>query len=84
MVANFLSRNSLFRMIAIETLREEAARLPLKERAAFAAYVLQTLPPPDYGVSDEVVAKRLEALKSGAVQGLTTEQLFSAVTRLVD
>lgn len=70
--------------MAIETLREEAARLPLKDRAAFAAYMLQALPPPDYGVSDEVVAERLEALKSGTVQGLSTEQLFSAVTRLVD
>jgi hypothetical protein len=33
-------------MIAIETLREAVARLSLKDRAAFAAYVLQTLPPP--------------------------------------
>ena len=71
-------------MIAIETLREEAARLPLKDRAAFAAYMLQTLPPPDCQVTDEEVAQRLHELKSGAVQGLTTEQLFSEVSRLTD
>ncbi len=69
-------------MIAIETLREEAARLPLEDRAAFAAYVLQTLPPPDFQVTDEEVAERLDELKSGKVQGLTTEQLFSEVARL--
>ncbi len=69
-------------MIAIETLREEAARLSLKDRAAFAAYVLQTLPPPDFQVTDEEVAERLDELKSGKVQGLTTEQLFSEVARL--
>lgn len=69
-------------MIAIETLREEAARLSLKDRAAFAAYVLQTLPPPDFQVTDEEVAERLDELKSGKVQGLTTEQLFSETDRL--
>ena len=69
-------------MIAIETLREEAARLPLEERAAFAAYVLQTLPPPDYRVSDEEVSERRDELKSGAVEGLTSGQLFSEVSRL--
>ncbi len=71
-------------MIAIETLREEAARLSLKDRAAFAAYVLQTLPPPDFQVTDEEVAGRLHELDSGKVQGLTTEQLFSEVARLAD
>jgi len=71
-------------MIAIEILREGAARLPLKDRAAFAAYVLQTLPPPDFQVTDDDVAQRLRELKSGAVQGLTTEQLFSEVDRLAD
>ncbi len=56
--------------------------LPLKDRAAFAAYMLQTLPPPDSQVTDEDVARRLRELKSGSVQGLTTEQLFSEVDRL--
>lgn len=69
-------------MIAIETLREEAARLPLKDRAAFAAYVLQTLPSPDFEVTDEEVARRFQELRSGAVDGLTTEQLFAEATRL--
>ena len=68
-------------MIAIETLKEEVSKLPLKERAAFAEFVWGTLPSPDYEVSDEEVERRLEEMRSGAEPGLTTEELFAEVRR---
>jgi hypothetical protein len=68
-------------VIAIETLREEVRRLPLEEREEFAAFVLDTLPPPDEGVSDEEVARRLEEMRSGADPGFTTEELFAEIHR---
>jgi hypothetical protein len=66
-------------VIAIETLREEASRLPLEDRAAFAAFVLQTLPAPVYSVSDSEVVRRLEDLRSGNVEGVTTAEIFQQV-----
>lgn len=68
-------------MIAIETLREEVRKLPLEERTAFAAFVLDTLPPPEDGVSDEEVAQRLEEMRSGADPGFTTKELFAEIHR---
>ena len=68
-------------MNEIEELRESALKLAPKDRAAFAAWVLATLPPPDHRVSDEDAAKRLEELRSGAVKGLTTKQLTEEIER---
>ena len=47
-----------------------------------AAFALKTLPPPDYEVSDEDVTRRLDELKSGKVEGLSHEQLWSKVDQL--
>jgi len=66
-------------VIAIETLRDEASRLPLEERAAFASFVLQTLPCPDHRVSDAEVAQRLLDLQTGKEPGLSTDQLFEEI-----
>lgn len=66
-------------MIAIETLRDEVMKLPLEERAAFAAFVLDTLPPADYSVPDEEVARRWEEMDAGAVEGITMDELFARV-----
>jgi hypothetical protein len=66
-------------VIAIETLRDEVSRLPLEDRAAFAAFVLETLPPPEYCVSDEEVQRRWNEMESGAVTGISMEELFSRV-----
>ncbi len=69
-------------MSSLEALQEEVARLPLEGRAAVAAFALKTLPPPDYEVSDEDVTRRLDELKSGKVEGLSHEQLWSKVDQL--
>ncbi len=64
-------------VIAIETLREEVRKLPLEERAAFAAFVLDTLPPPDYEVSDEEAQRRWDEMESGEVEGISAEEFFA-------
>ena len=69
-------------MNSLEALQEEVARLPLEGRAAVAAFALKTLPPPDYEVSDEDIARRLDELKSGKVDALNSEQLWSKVDQL--
>jgi hypothetical protein len=66
-------------VISIETLRKEVAKLPLEDREAFAAFVLDTLPPPDYCVSDEEVKRRWEEMESGAEPGISTEELWRRV-----
>jgi putative addiction module component (TIGR02574 family) len=66
-------------VIAIETLRNEVSQLPMKDRAAFAAFVLDTLPPPDHRVSDEEVQRRWDEMESGAVSGISMEELFSRI-----
>lgn len=68
-------------MIPIETLREEVAKLPLEERAAFYEFVLSTLPAPDHNVSDQELTRRWEEMESGAEPGLTTEQFFAEISR---
>lgn len=68
-------------MIAIETLREEVRKLSLEDRAAFAVFVLDTLPPPQHVVSDEEVSRRWEEMESGAVEGISMDELFSRIDR---
>jgi hypothetical protein len=68
--------NSLDRVIPIETLREEVAKLPFEEREAFAEFVLGTLPALNHYVSDEEAMRRWEEMESGAEPGISSEELW--------
>ena len=61
---------------------KEAESLPVEERAAIVGSLLQTLNPPDPQIDKEwvVVAKRrLTELRSGQVDSISGEEVFSNV-----
>jgi len=66
-------------MVDLAKFKEQAATLPVEERASLASFLLHTLPDPDYDVSDEEVAKRVSEMKSGEVAAISMEELSQAV-----
>ncbi len=63
---------------------KEAESLPVEERAAIVDSLLQTLNPPDPQIDKEwvVVAKRrLTELRSGQVDSVSGEEVFSNVRK---
>ena len=59
--------------------REQAAALPVEERASLASFLLHSLPDPDYDVSDEEVAERVRQTKSGEIQTISMNELRKGV-----
>jgi hypothetical protein len=60
-------------------IEQEALALPERERAALAAKLLNTLPPPGTDLSDEVVETRERELESGQVEAMTHEEFVRRV-----
>ncbi len=61
--------------MTVEELKKEATQLPEKERGMLVADLLATFGSPEYDVSDEEVAGRVEELETGAVEDISLEEL---------
>lgn len=66
-------------MVSIAEFKEQAAALPVEQRASLASFLLHSLPEPDYDVSDDEVAERVRQLKSGEVEPISMEELRQRV-----
>ena len=62
-------------MMSIEELKQEATRLPEAERGQLIVDLLAAPHHPDYDVSDEEVANRVEETESGEVEDISFEEL---------
>ena len=60
-------------------IEQEALALPERERAALAARLLDTLPPPGTEISDDEVEKREQELDSGQVAAISHEEFVRGV-----
>ena len=63
----------------LEDIELEALALPERERASLAAKLLDTLPPPGTGVSDDEVQRREKELESGQVAAISHEEFVRRV-----
>jgi putative addiction module component (TIGR02574 family) len=68
-------------MSQVTALLKEASKLALPDRVELVSSLLEDLDPEPHSVSDEEVMERLEELKSGKVQGLSTEEFWKACGR---
>ena len=66
-------------MVTLAAFKEQAAALPVEQRASLASFLLHSLPDPDYDVSDEEVAERAFQTRSGEVETLFLEELREGV-----
>jgi hypothetical protein len=66
-------------MVNLEEFKEQAAALPVEQRASLASFLLHSLPEPDYEVSDEEVVERLRQMKSGEVSTISMSELREGV-----
>ena len=66
-------------MATFAEFKEQAAALSVEQRASLASFLLQSLPNPDYDVSDEEVAERFRQAKAGEVEMITFDQLKDGV-----
>jgi hypothetical protein len=62
-------------------LEREAAALPETERVTLVCALLDTLPLPDWDVSDEEVARRDKEIETGESQPMSHEEFIAAVQR---
>jgi len=60
-------------------IEQEALALPERDRAALAAKLLGTLPPPGTDVSNEEVEKREQELESGQTAAISHEEFVRRV-----
>ena len=60
-------------------IEQEAMALPDHDRASLAAKLLETLPLPGTGVSDEEVEQRERELESGEVAAISHEEFIRRV-----
>jgi putative addiction module component (TIGR02574 family) len=65
--------------MSLAEIQREAAALPQDERVALVCSLLDTLPPPDFDVSDEEVMRRLKDLETGATEPMSHEEFVAAV-----
>ena len=63
----------------IAEIEQEVLALPERERAALAARLLDTLPPPGTDVSDAEVEQREQELESGQAEAISHEEFVSRV-----
>ncbi len=66
-------------MATLMDFQNQAAALPVEDRAALADWLLGTLPQPDYDVSDDEVSLRVQEIQSGLAQTMSLEELRAAV-----
>jgi hypothetical protein len=66
-------------MVNLEEFKEQAAALPVEQRASLASFLLHSLPEPGYDVSNEEVAERLRQMKSGEVSTISMGELREGV-----
>lgn len=59
--------------------KEQAAALPVEQRASLASFLLHSLPDSDYDVTDEEVAERVRQTKSGEIQTISMDELRKGV-----
>ena len=60
-------------------IEQEALGLSDRDRAALAAKLLDTLPPPGTDITDEEVEQRERELESGEVSAISHEELIRGV-----
>jgi hypothetical protein len=60
-------------------IQQEAVALPERQRIDLVRKLLNTLPPPKSGVSDEEAALREQAMKKGTVEPLSHEEFVRRV-----
>jgi hypothetical protein len=65
----------------VTALIKEASKLDLQDRAELVSSLLEDLDPVPHYVSDEEVMDRLMELKTGKVQGLSSEEFWKACGR---
>lgn len=66
-------------MVSLSEVKEQAAALPVEQRAWLASFLLQSLPDPDYEVSDEEVAERVRQIKAGEIETISMDELRNGV-----
>lgn len=66
-------------MVSLAEFKEQAAALPVEERASLASFLLHSLPDPNYDVSDEDVAERVRQTKSGEIETISMDELRKGV-----
>ena len=59
--------------------KEQAAALPVEQRASLASFLLRSLPDLDYDVTDEEVAVRVRQTKLGEIQTNSMDELRKGV-----
>ena len=59
--------------------KEQAAALPVEQRASLASFLLHSLPDLDYDVTDEEVAVRVRQTKLGEIQTNSMDELRKGV-----
>jgi hypothetical protein len=62
-------------------LQREAAALSQNERVTLVCSLLETLPAPDFNISDEEVLRRDKDLETGVVEAMSHEEFIAAVQR---
>ncbi len=67
--------------MSIAEVEKEALALPENERARLAVTLLETLPPPEAGISDEEVLQRDADLESGRAEEVSHEEFLRRVER---
>lgn len=66
-------------MVSLAEFKEQAAALPVEQRASLASFLLRSLPDPSYDVSDEEVAERVRQMKLGEIETLSMDELRKGV-----
>lgn len=66
-------------MVSLAELKEQAAAMPVEERASLASFLLHSMPDPGYDVSDEEAAERYRQMKSGEVATISMDELREGV-----
>lgn len=66
-------------MVDLAEFKEQAAALPVEQRASLASFLLHSLPDPEYDVSDEEVAERVRQTKSGEIGTISMDELRKGV-----
>ena len=65
----------------LAVIEQEALALPVRDRAALAAKLLDTLPPPGTDVTDEEIETREQELESGHVTAISQAEFVRRVKR---
>lgn len=73
------NRTQYFTAMKLAEIEQEALGLSDRERAALAAKLLDTLPPPGTDITDEEVEQRERELESGEVSAISHEEFIRGV-----